>query len=83
MLAAGLVYYLRLPEPFRKELDQELINKTRETHVRRMSIAKLMEAETSLYLDNVTLEEGIAKNKALKVALTWNTRIAYICLNSS
>lgn len=68
-VATGLVYFLRLPDSLRNKLDLELLDLTRMGLSGQMSMVKVMEEETTKYLDQVVLEDGIARNKALKVIL--------------
>ena len=65
-LAVGLVYFLRLPDDKRKLLDQKLATVSR-TASGSMSLINIMEQETEAYMKHVKLEDGIARNKALKV----------------
>ena len=66
LLAVGLVYFLRLSDDKRKLLDDELVALTR-TSPGSMSLINIMEQETEAYMKHVKLEDGIARNKALKV----------------
>ncbi len=65
-LAVGLVYFLRLSDDKRRMLDAKLAVESRRGYG-SMSIIGIMEHETEQYMRNVKLEEGIARNKALKV----------------
>lgn len=61
-LAVGLVYFLRLPDHLRAALDDWLPKLQFET---RLSV--LVAKETQAYIQNVRLDDGVAKNKALLV----------------
>lgn len=66
-LAVGLVYYLRLPDPLREKLSTELRDKAASFPHSPWNLSHLVGDETQKYVDNLQLEEGIAKTQALKV----------------
>jgi hypothetical protein len=70
-LAVGLVYFLRLSDDKRRLLNDELVALIR-TVSDPMSLINIMEQETEAYMKHVKLEDGIARNKALKVCFLGN-----------
>lgn len=68
LLAIGLVYYLRLPDVKRAELTASVAGVLHMHGAIWPSLADVVAEESAEYLRHVTLDDGIARNKALRVS---------------